>query len=136
MCIRDRSSSEERIAAVDANVENLARFTEYANSKGVASGLWTESNLSPDSDEKTYWHLLRDFRKEVTKGGATTLKTDVAWVGPGYSFQLNGVKTAYDIVTTSENFRPNIISLDGWAGSQPVSYTHLDVYKRQTIPQG
>lgn len=36
----------------------------------------------------------------------------------GYSFQLNGVKTAYDIVTTSKNFRPNIISLDGWAGSQ------------------
>ena len=116
--LEDGSSSEERIAAVDANVENLARFTEYANKRGVASGLWTESNLSPDSDEKTYWHLLRDFRKEVTRGGATTLKTDVAWVGPGYSFQLNGVKTAYDIVTTSENFRPNIISLDGWAGSQ------------------
>ena len=66
----------------------------------MASGLWTESNLSPDSEEKTYWHLLRDFRKEVARGGATTLKTDVAWVGPGYSFQLNGVKTAYDIVTT------------------------------------
>lgn len=116
--LEDGSSSKERIAAVDANVENLARFTEYANSRGVASGLWTESNLSPDSDEKTYWHLLRDFRKEVSKGGATTLKTDVAWVGPGYSFQLNGVKTAYDIVTTTEHFRPNIISLDGWAGSQ------------------
>ena len=114
----DGSSSEERIAAVDANVENLAKFTEYANNKGVASGLWTESNLAPDSDNKTYWHLLRDFKKEVSIGGATTLKTDVAWVGPGYSFQLNGVKTAYDIVTTSENFRPNIISLDGWAGSQ------------------
>ncbi|MFQ7312044.1 MAG: TIM-barrel domain-containing protein [Sellimonas sp.] len=114
----DGSSSEERIAAVDANVENLAKFTEYANSKGVASGLWTESNLSPDSDPQTYWHLLRDFRKEVTKGGATTLKTDVAWVGPGYSFQLNGVKTAYDVITTSQQFRPNIISLDGWAGSQ------------------
>ena len=46
------------------------------------------------------------------------MKTDVAWVGPGYSFQLNGVKTAYDIITTAEQFRPNIISLDGWAGSQ------------------
>lgn len=114
----DGSSTPERIEAVDANVENFARFTEYANSKGVASGLWTESNLAPDSNNDTYWHLLRDFQKEVTKGGATTLKTDVAWVGPGYSFQLNGVKTAYDIVTTSENFRPNIISLDGWAGSQ------------------
>lgn len=114
----DGSSSEERIAAVDANVANLARFTEYANSKGVAAGLWTESNLAPDSDNQTYWHLLRDFKKEVSVGGATTLKTDVAWVGPGYSFQLNGVKTAYDIITTSEQFRPNIISLDGWAGSQ------------------
>lgn len=111
-------SSRERIAAVDANVENFARFTEFANSKGVASGLWTESNLSPDSNGETYWHLLRDFRKEVTVGGATTLKTDVAWVGEGYSFQLDGVKTAYDIVTTTKNFRPNIISLDGWAGSQ------------------
>lgn len=114
----DGTSSAERIAAVDANVENFARFTKYANEKGVASGLWTESNLTPDSDSKTYWHLLRDFRKEVRIGGATTLKTDVAWVGPGYSFQLNGVKTAYDIITTSEGFRPNIISLDGWAGSQ------------------
>lgn len=114
----DGQSSKERIAAVDANVENFARFTEFANGKGVASGLWTESSLSPDSDKETYWHLLRDFRKEVTAGGATTLKTDVAWVGPGYSFQLDGVKTAYDIVTTAKNFRPNIISLDGWAGSQ------------------
>lgn len=114
----DGSSSRERIAAVDANVANFARFTEYANGKGVASGLWTESNLVPDSDSQTYWHLLRDFRKEVSAGGATTLKTDVAWVGPGYSFQLNGVKTAYDIITTARSFRPNIISLDGWAGSQ------------------
>ncbi len=114
----DGSSTPERLAAVSANVENLAHFTEYANGKGVASGLWTESNLAPDSDPNTFWHLLRDFKKEVSQGGATTLKTDVAWVGPGYSFQLNGVKTAYDIVTVSSKFRPNIISLDGWAGSQ------------------
>lgn len=114
----DGSSSPKRLAAVEANVDNFARFTEYANAKGVATGLWTESNLTPDSDSQTYWHLLRNFKKEVSVGGATTLKTDVAWVGPGYSFQLNGVKTAYDIVTTSSNFRPNIISLDGWAGSQ------------------
>ena len=84
----DGSSSEERIAAVDANVANLARFTEYANSKGVAAGLWTESNLAPDSDNQTYWHLLRDFKKEVSIGGATTLKTDVAWVGPDILFSL------------------------------------------------
>lgn len=114
----DGTSSEERIRAVDANVENFAGFSEFANGKGVATGLWTQNSLSPDTDSETYWHLLRDFRKEVTVGGATTLKTDVAWVGPGYSFQLDGVKKAYDIVTTEKNIRPNIISLDGWAGSQ------------------
>ena len=116
--LEDGSSSDERIQAINANVANVEKFTQYANSRGVASGLWTESNLAPDSDKETYWHLLRDFRKEVSVGGITTLKTDVAWVGPGYSFQLNGVKTAYDLVTTLKSFRPNLISLDGWAGSQ------------------
>ena len=113
----DGSSSAERIAAVDANVANLKSFADYAASKGVATGLWTQSYLSPDSNNDTYWHLLRDFRKEV-QAGVTTLKTDVAWVGHGYSMQLDGVKTAYDTATSVVNARPNIISLDGWAGSQ------------------
>ena len=89
----------------------------------MATGLWTQSNLTPDSNNNTYWHVLRDFSAEVG-AGVTTLKTDVAWVGYGYSFQLSGVKQAYDIITTMayedgrNNTRPNIISLDGWAGSQ------------------
>ena len=114
----DGSSSDERLAAVAANVENLRQFTEYANGKGVATGLWTQSYLTPDSNPDTQWQLLRDFRSEVKKGGVTTLKTDVAWVGPGYSMALDGTKTAYDIVTEEANFRPNIITLDGWAGTQ------------------
>ena len=114
----DGSSNAERTAAIDANVANLKEFTDYANSKGVDTGLWTQSQLSPDSNNNTSWHLLRDFKKEVKNGGITTLKTDVAWVGQGYSMQLDGVKTAYDTITTEVNKRPNIISLDGWAGSQ------------------
>lgn len=113
----DGTSSAARIAAVDANVANLKEFADYAKSKGVETGLWTQSYLVPDSNSSTYWHRLRDFRKEV-KAGVTTLKTDVAWVGPGYSMQLDGVKTAYDIATEESNVRPNIISLCGWAGSQ------------------
>lgn len=85
----DGSSSEERLAAVDANVKNLQEFTKYANSRGVSTGLWTESNLTPDSNSLTYWHRLRDFNKEVNVGGITTLKTDVAWVGSGY---FNGIR--------------------------------------------
>lgn len=114
----DGTSSPERLAAVAANVQNLKEFTEYANSKGVATGLWTQSYLSPDSNPNTQWQLLRDFSSEVKTGGVTTLKTDVAWVGPGYSMALDGTKTAYDIVTEQAGFRPNIITLDGWAGTQ------------------
>jgi len=117
----DGSSSAERLAAVAANVQNLKEFTEYANSKGVATGLWTQSYLTPDSNSGTEWQLLRDFKNEVGVGGVSTLKTDVAWVGHGYSMQLDGVKTAYDIATTEGKVRPNIISLDGWAGSQRYS---------------
>lgn len=113
----DGTSSPERLAAIEANVQNLKEFADYAATKGVATGLWTQSNLTPDSNNNTHWHLLRDFEAEVA-AGVTTLKTDVAWVGPGYSFQLSGVKQAYDIVTGNESTRPNIISVDGWAGSQ------------------
>ena len=111
-------SSPERLAAVEANVQNLKEFSDYAKSKGVATGLWTQSDLTPDAKPTTKWHTLRDFSAEVTKGGVTTLKTDIAWVGYGYSFGLNGTKTAYDIVTEQAKARPNIITLDGWAGSQ------------------
>ena len=119
----DGSSSAERLEAVAKNVENLKDFATYAQSHGVATGLWTQSQLVPDSKASTPWHLLRDFYNEV-RAGVTTLKTDVAWVGPGYSFQLSGAKQAYDIVTAidykddRDHTRPNIISLDGWAGSQ------------------
>ena len=109
----------KRDAAIDANVANLREFTTYANSHGVATGLWTQSNLEPRDGEK--WHLQRDFKKEVEQGGISTLKTDVAWVGSGYSFGLNGIKKAYDIATSDEHkarVRPNIVTLDGWAGTQ------------------
>ncbi len=114
----DGTSSEERLAAVAANVQNLGKFSEYANAHGVETGLWTQSNLTPDSNNGTKWQKLRDFQAEVTTGGVAALKTDVAWVGSGYSFGLNGIKQAYDIVTTSVSKRPNIVSLDGWAGTQ------------------
>ncbi len=111
--------------AIDAsrlNVENLAAFTEYANSYGVDTGLWTQSGLDfAGSERDTYGYhglqTLRDFDNEVNIGGITSLKTDVAWVGSGYSFGLNGVKTGYDTIAAAGT-RPNVVSLDGWAGTQ------------------
>ena len=40
-----------------------------------------------------------------------------AWVGQGYSFGLNGISHAYDIVAATKD-RPTIVTLDGWAGTQ------------------
>ena len=114
----DGSSSEERIAAVDANVQNLAEFSAYAREYGIATGLWSQSYLTPDSNPSTYWHLLRDFAKEVSVAGVTSLKTDVAWVGYGYDMALTSQQSGYNTVSTLVGYRPNMITLDGWAGTQ------------------
>lgn len=101
--------------SIDDNINNLKAFTDYANARGVTTGLWTQSALTPDPSQPI--HLQRDFEKEVKQGGVRTLKTDVAWVGSGYSFGLNGIRKAYDIIAETKD-RPTVITLDGWAGTQ------------------
>ena len=107
--------SDDPVTGIDDNVENLKQFTEYANKYGVGTGLWTQSNLTPVAG--TAPHLQRDFEKEVNNGGIRTLKTDVAWVGWGYSMALSGLDKAYDILSKTGD-RGTIITLDGWAGTQ------------------
>lgn len=102
---------------LDGNVQNLKEFGDYARANGVEIGLWTESNLHPREGVSAL--LQRDLVKEVRDAGVRILKTDVAWVGAGYSFGLNGVTDASGIMTYyGNNARPFIISLDGWAGTQ------------------
>lgn len=104
-------------STLDGNIQNLKQFGDYAREKGVEIGLWTQSDLHPiDSIEPL---LQRDIVKEVGVAGVRVLKTDVAWVGAGYSFGLNGVQDAAQIMQEhGNNARPFIISLDGWAGTQ------------------
>ncbi|MBO5262880.1 MAG: DUF5110 domain-containing protein [Bacteroidaceae bacterium] len=102
---------------IDGNIQNLKEFGDYAHSKGVEVGLWTESNLYPRESVNAI--LQRDIVKEVRDAGVRVLKTDVAWVGAGYSFGLNGVTDVAQIMTYyGNNARPFIISVDGWAGTQ------------------
>ena len=104
-------------STLDSNVANLKSFGDYARKKGVQIGLWTQSDLHPKADISAL--LQRDIIKEVRDAGVRVLKTDVAWVGAGYSFGLNGVADVAKIVPTyGHNNRPFIISLDGWAGTQ------------------
>lgn len=104
-------------STLDGNIDNLRQFGEYARSKGVEIGLWTQSDLHPKEGIEPL--LQRDIIKEVRDAGVRVLKTDVAWVGAGYSFGLNGVSDVGEIMPYyGNNARPFIISLDGWAGTQ------------------
>ncbi len=104
-------------STLDGNVQNLKEFGDYARSKGVEIGLWTQSDLHPVEGIEPL--LQRDIVKEVRDAGVRVLKTDVAWVGAGYSFGLNGVADVAEIMPYyGNNARPFIISLDGWAGTQ------------------
>ena len=102
---------------LDGNIANLKSFGDYARSKGVEIGLWTQSDLHPKEGVEPL--LQRDIVKEVGDAGVRVLKTDVAWVGAGYSFGLNGVADVAQVMPYyGNNARPFIISLDGWAGTQ------------------
>ena len=102
---------------LDGNIKNLKDFGDYARKNGVEIGLWTQSDLHPKPEISAL--LQRDIVKEVHDAGVRVLKTDVAWVGDGYSFGLNGVADVAKIVPKyGNNSRPFTISLDGWAGTQ------------------
>lgn len=102
---------------LDGNIQNLKNLADYAHKNGVEIGLWTQSDLHPKPEVSAL--LQRDIVKEVRDAGVRVLKTDVAWVGAGYSFGLNGVSDVGHIMPYYGNdARPFIISLDGWAGTQ------------------
>lgn len=100
--------------SLDNNIQNLKKFIDYAQSVGVKVGLWTQSNLTPQGDNVI---LQRDFDKEVNVAGVKSLKTDVAWVGPGYTFGLNGLEQAAKVLDKGKE-KHNVVTLDGWAGTQ------------------
>ena len=103
--------------SVDGNIANLKSLGDYARERGVEIGLWTQSDLHPKEGVEPL--LQRDIVKEVGTAGVRVLKTDVAWVGAGYSFGLNGITDVAGIMTRDGNgARPFIITLDGWAGTQ------------------
>ena len=70
-------------ATLDGNIANLKMFGDYARSKGVEIGLWTQSDLHPKDGVEAL--LQRDIVKDVTDAGVRVLNTDVAWVGWGYT---------------------------------------------------
>ena len=105
--------------SLEGNIKNLALFGEYARENGVELGLWTQQDLNP-KDPKNPKPDDRDISREVKEAGVKAIKTDVAWVGKGYSFGLNATDEVSSVIVkeSSGNIRPFIVSLDGWAGTQ------------------
>ena len=89
----------------DENIDNLGKSVQEARNYGFVSGLWTENDLDK-------------LDREVANGGTQMIKTDVAWVGDGYSFGLNAVRQAYEGIENNSDNRGFVVSLDGWAGTQ------------------
>lgn len=76
--------------------------------RGFYTGLWTENGVDK-------------MAKEVGTYGSRLAKLDVAWVGPGYKFALDGCKAAYEGIENNSNARGYIWSVMGWAGTQRYS---------------
>ena len=102
---------------LDGNIQNLKSLTDYAHKNGVEIGLWTQSDLHPKDSISAL--LQRDIVKEVRDAGVRVLKTDVAWVGWGYSFGLNGVADVGHIMpyTETTHVRSSSLSTVGPARS-------------------
>ncbi len=97
------------------DLANLSAFVSWAKGQGVRTGLWTQKRLTPKDPQ----HPLkgeRDFTRELD-AGVSAAKTDVAWVGEGYTFGLNATEKIGGLMR-ARNLRPTTYTVDGWAGSQ------------------
>ena len=86
-------------------IDNLKAFVEAVKPYHFVTGLWTENDLDK-------------LAQEVSEAGTRMIKTDVRWVGEGYSFGLNAVRQAYEGIAQNSDWRPFVVTLDGWAGTQ------------------
>ncbi len=73
--------------------------------RGFHTGLWTENGI-----EK--------IAREVGQYGSRLCKLDVAWVGEGYKFAIDGCRSAYEGIENNSDARGFVWSVCGWAGTQ------------------
>ena len=87
---------------------NLGKTVDGLGKLGFKTGLWTQNGVE---------HIAQ----EVGVDGTRLAKLDVAWVGPGYDFALNGSKQAYQGIENNSDSRGYVWSVGGWAGTQRYS---------------
>ncbi|WP_018566537.1 NPCBM/NEW2 domain-containing protein [Streptomyces sp. PsTaAH-124] len=84
--------------------ENLAETAKGLNSRKMQMGLWTEDGLDKLADQ--------------VKAGQRVAKLDVAWVGDGYKFALDGCKAAYRGIEDNSDARGFTWAPESWSGAQ------------------
>ncbi|MCM6776308.1 DUF5110 domain-containing protein [Nocardia sp. CDC159] len=84
--------------------ENLQQVGEGLRKHNMQLGLWTENGLPHQAEE--------------VKAGVRVRKLDVAWVGPGYEFALNGCDTAHRGIEENSDARGFVWTPVSWAGAQ------------------
>ncbi len=76
--------------------------------RGFYTGLWTEKGLDR-------------IAQEVSVLGSRVMKLDVAWVGRGYQFALNGMRDAYEGIEKNSDARGFVWTTCAWSGAQRYS---------------
>ncbi|WP_314586302.1 discoidin domain-containing protein [Paenibacillus terrigena] len=87
---------------------NLTETVQKLHELGFYTGLWTQQGVD-------------QIATEVGVHGTRLNKLDVAWVGSGHDFALNGSKQAYQGTENNSNDRGYVWSVAGWAGTQRYS---------------
>lgn len=87
--------------------ENLPQTAAGLQADNMQLGLWTQSALSNQQQE--------------VQAGVRVRKLDVAWVGPGYRFALDGCQTAYQGIEKYSDARGFVYQPNSWAGAQRCS---------------
>ncbi len=83
----------------------LDRTIQELHKRGFYTGLWTEKGLDR-------------IANEVSVLGSRVMKLDVAWVGRGYQFALNGMRDAYEGIEKNSDARGFVWTTCAWAGAQ------------------
>ncbi|MFJ9828005.1 NPCBM/NEW2 domain-containing protein [Streptomyces sp. NPDC101160] len=84
--------------------ENLAQTAQGLKANGAQLGLWTEDGIDKLADQ--------------VKAGQRVAKLDVAWVGSGYKFALDGCKDSYAGIEANSDARGFTWAPESWSGAQ------------------
>ncbi|MFC9244216.1 NPCBM/NEW2 domain-containing protein [Streptomyces sp. NPDC057136] len=84
--------------------EDLAETAKGLQDRNMQLGLWTEDGIDKLADQ--------------VKAGQRVAKLDVAWVGEGYKFALDGCKDAYKGIEENSDARGYTWAPESWSGAQ------------------